>query len=144
MKTLIRGVYNIQWVGGGFLLVSLVVRFVSRQQFVVFLARGMLLGGSLTLTLLLVMGVCLALAFPLFFNLFHELSFANDFWKLNPQRDNLIIMFPEGFWFAATMFVVLGTVLEALVLTSLGWLGLQLLQRNNRATTQGLRGKTQV
>ena len=48
---------------------------------------------------------------------FHQLAFANDLWQLNPRRDYLLIIFPQGFWFDATMRVVALTVAGAVALT---------------------------
>ena len=139
VKGLVRGVYKTQWIAGGLLLAYILGGFLLRRRlFLPLLARRTLVGGGSTLGLLLVVGVTLAIAFPLVFNLFHELSFANDFWRLDPRRDNLVRMFPEGFWFEATMFVALATVLEALALGALGWLGLRLLRRHTQAATQDL------
>jgi integral membrane protein (TIGR01906 family) len=54
--------------------------------------------------------------FDEFFLQFHLISFANDLWLLDPTKDYLIMLFPQGFWFDATMFCALGTVVMALVL----------------------------
>ena len=37
-------------------------------------------------------------------------------WQLDPRRDYLLIMFPQGFFFWATIFIAMATVLEALLL----------------------------
>jgi integral membrane protein (TIGR01906 family) len=79
------------------------------------LAWGMVGGGGLTLALMI------ALDFDQFFLQFHLLSFANDFWQLNPATDYLLMMFPQGFWFYATLFCALGTAAGALILGGLGW-----------------------
>jgi uncharacterized membrane protein len=41
----------------------------------------------------------------------------NDLWQLDPRRDYLVIIFPQGFWFDATMRVVASTVSGAVALT---------------------------
>jgi integral membrane protein (TIGR01906 family) len=55
--------------------------------------------------------VILALAFGLFFNqvflLFHELSFSNDLWILNPNSDYLLMMFPEVFFRDVAVMIIL-------------------------------------
>jgi len=61
--------------------------------------------------------IILALAFGLFFNqvflLFHELSFSNDLWILNPNTDYLLMMFPEVFFRdVAVMIILLSFVLH--------------------------------
>ena len=68
---------------------------------------------------LLIAAVIVALAivalngFDRAFEEFHVISFDNDLWKLNPRTDHLIQMFPEDFWFDASMFVGLLTLVEA-------------------------------
>ncbi len=55
---------------------------------------------------------------------FHEIVFNNDFWRLNPDRDRLIQMFPEPFWAETTLILALMTLAEAaaVVLASLACL----------------------
>jgi integral membrane protein (TIGR01906 family) len=85
------------------------------------LAKGLVFGSGLTLLLMLVLGLYLAIDFDGFFLQFHLLSFANDFWQLNPLTDYLIMLFPEGFWFIATLVVAIGTAAGAIILGGLGW-----------------------
>jgi integral membrane protein (TIGR01906 family) len=54
---------------------------------------------------------------------FHELMFDNDLWILDPTRDYLIVLFPEGFWFDATIRIATSTAIQAI---SLGLLGVGL------------------
>jgi integral membrane protein (TIGR01906 family) len=84
------------------------------------LAQGLLFGGGLTLLLMLVFGLIIAFDFDQFFLEFHLLSFANDFWQLNPATDYLIMLFPQGFWFDATLFCALGTAAGAIILGGVG------------------------
>jgi len=84
-------------------------------------ARGLLRGGVLTLVIMVVVGVMVAINFDWFFRQFHLISFANDFWMLDPATDYLIMLFPQGFWFEAATYCALSTALGALVLGGLGW-----------------------
>ena len=126
VKGLVQGVFLTQQIAGGFLLVCvLAVLAARRHELAGRLAKSALWGGALTVGLVVVSGLALAVAFPWIFYLFHVISFSNDFWQLDPQRDFLVRMFPEGFWFIATMLVVALTVVEASVLAVGGWLGLR-------------------
>jgi integral membrane protein (TIGR01906 family) len=78
-------------------------------------------GGALTLALMAAVGIMVALNFDQFFLQFHLLSFANDFWQLNPATDYLLMMFPDGFWFDATLFCAGGAAAGAIILGGLGW-----------------------
>ncbi len=85
------------------------------------LGWGLFGGGVLTLGLMAAVGIMIAVDFNQFFLQFHLLSFANDFWQLNPATDYLLMMFPDGFWLDATMFVAIGTGVMAIILGALGW-----------------------
>ena len=72
----------------------------------------------MTIGLIAVVGLIAVAAFDQLFRAFHQVSFANDFWKLDSTRDYLVIMFPEGFWFDATLFVAFVSIGGALVLSA--------------------------
>jgi integral membrane protein (TIGR01906 family) len=84
-------------------------------------AWGLIGGSVLTLALIIVLGLMIWVDFDWFFYQFHLISFANDLWLLNPATDYLIMLFPEGFWFDATLFCTLGTAAMALILAGSGW-----------------------
>ena len=116
VKKLVRGVY---WVGVGsavFIVGFIAVGFyLHRREFLRTLARLGLLGAGVTVGLTLLVGLMSLVSFDFLFTLFHELSFANDFWQLDPRRDFLVMMFPSGFWFDAAMLVVGLVVLQAAI-----------------------------
>jgi integral membrane protein (TIGR01906 family) len=85
------------------------------------LGWGLFGGGILTLVLMAAVGIMIAVDFNGFFLQFHLLSFANDFWQLNPATDYLLMMFPDGFWFYATMFIAIGSGVMAIILGGVGW-----------------------
>jgi integral membrane protein (TIGR01906 family) len=111
VRGLVRGVYRAQEVSGGVLGVGLVGAFVLRGPR--FVGRALLLGGVLSLGLLGVSGGALAVAFSPLFTLFHLLAFRNPFWQLDPSHDMLIQLFPEGFWFLATLLVAAASAVQA-------------------------------
>ncbi|MBI4337315.1 MAG: TIGR01906 family membrane protein [Chloroflexi bacterium] len=145
VKGLVRGVFRVQAIAGGLLLAYVVVGLAAwRRGFLALLARRLRLAGLVSLALLLVAGVALAVAFPWIFYLFHILSFSNDFWQLDPSRDNLVRLFPQGFWSDATMFIALTTAVEALALAILGHLGVRLARRAPRPAPAALAGQASV
>ena len=87
VKKLVRGVY---WVGVGSAL--FIVGFIAsgfylrRRAFWRTLARLGLFGAGVTVGLTLLVGLMSLVSFDFLFTLFHELSFANDFWQLDPRR----------------------------------------------------------
>jgi integral membrane protein (TIGR01906 family) len=80
----------------------------------------MVAGGSITLTLMLALGLGTLLGFDQLFLQLHLISFTNSFWQLNPATDYLIMLVPRGFWYEATLFCALATVTGALILTGVG------------------------
>ena len=138
VKGLVQGLFRVQEAVGVLLLAYVVAYAVvglsrGRGWSWETLARRVRSGGVLTLGLLAVSGIVLGAAFPWVFHLFHLVSFSNDFWQLDPRRDALIQMFPQGFWFMSTMLVVALTVLEAGLLTVWSWLA---LRRRGRLSAQ--------
>lgn len=120
VKGLVRGVYRVQEITGAYLAAFIVVGLITwGRQALPRLARYVALGGALTLALVLLVGLASLVGFDQLFLAFHLLSFSNDLWQLDPSRDYLIAMFPEGFFFDATMLIAGSTVVEALALALL-------------------------
>ena len=81
---------------------------------------GAVVGGSgFSLGLMLVLGLLAMLDFDDFFLQFHLISFANDLWQLDPTKDYLIMLFPQGFWYDATILCTLVTVGLAVLLAGI-------------------------
>ena len=121
VKRLVRGVY---WVAVGsalWILATLAIGFAVRPSgCLAAAARLAVWGGAITLAAVLGVGLAAVVSFEQLFLLFHRLSFANDLWMLNPRTDYLLILFPAGFWFDATMRVALTSVLGGIILLSSG------------------------
>jgi integral membrane protein (TIGR01906 family) len=105
--------------------------FWQRGRHVRRLAGAAVWGSGLTLTAMLALGLGTLVGFDRLFLQFHLISFANDFWQLDPAKDYLIMLFPQGFWYDATLFITLATVGMALILA--GVAGGHLWFRRNRA-----------
>ena len=84
------------------------------------LARRALWGGGLTVLLLAGFGLVATVGFDALFLLFHRVSFANDFWQLDPRTDYLVLLFPQGFWFDATMWAALRALAGGALLAAAG------------------------
>ena len=117
VKNLIQLTYSIQiW---GFLLLSslILIGFLSRTPKNLSNAVDMISwGGGLTLAISAVIGALSLFGFQRLFLFFHLVSFDNDLWILGPTRDYLIMMFPQGFFFDATVIIVVLTLGQALLL----------------------------
>jgi len=73
-------------------------------------------GSGLTLALMVALGLGTLLGFNQMFTQFHLISFANDFWQLDPTADYLIMLFPQGFWYDTFLFCTMATALGAIIL----------------------------
>jgi len=121
VKKLVRGVYVLALVSAVYLAAMILIGFaVRRMRFVSDLSRRLALGGGLTLGLLVAFGVVALVGFDSVFLKFHQLSFANDFWQLDPRTDYLVRIFPQDFWFDATLWVAVRAIVGASVLTVAG------------------------
>ena len=98
----------------GYAGVSLVWR---RRRYWRQLAWGVIGGGGITLALMLALGLGTLLGFDQLFLQFHLISFTNPFWQLDPGKDYLIMLFPQGFWYDATLLCAVATVAGALILS---------------------------
>ena len=102
--------------------------------------HGMIWGSGLTLALLAAIGLIVLVDFNWFFYQFHLISFANDLWLLDPMTDYLIMLFPQGFWLDATLFVAFLTVAMALILGGSGWWRLRKEKKAEEAEAGSLKG----
>lgn len=116
VKDLVKNVYRLQEIIGLYLLAFAAVGFyMSRRRFADSLLRVVSRGGAVTLGLVVAVGLLSLVAFNQLFLLFHLVSFSNDFWQLDPRRDYLIAMFPQDFFFDATILIALSTIVMALL-----------------------------
>ena len=119
VKGLVRGTYLVALATLLYLLMFKGVGYYrGRWGFAPKMARLGLWGGLLTLGIVALVGLFALAGFDSLFLLFHRISFANDLWQLDPRTDYLLIMFPLGFWFDATMRVALTTIGGALLLVA--------------------------
>ena len=94
----------------GYTVVSL---FWRKRQYWRRLAWATVGGSGITLALMLALGLGTLLGFSQLFYQFHLLLFSNEFWS---AKGYMLLLFPQGFWYDATLFVALGTVGMAAIL----------------------------
>ena len=123
VKGLVRGVYAVQYIAAAYMAVFLAAAaWLLRREAVALAVRLLSYGGLVTLGLAVLAGVGSLIGFNRLFLAFHLISFSNDLWQLDPRRHMLLAMFPEGFFFDATMLIALLTVVQAWLLAFAGWL----------------------
>lgn len=82
--------------------------------------KTMMQAGLFTVLALGLIGLFIAVAWPIFFEVFHELLFPPGTWTFY-YSDSLIRLFPEQFWFEVGVIIVGTTLIIAAVLAVLGW-----------------------
>jgi len=105
VKGLIRLDYRLLW---GTLIYVLAYAGVSlfrrKKRYWRQLAWSVVWGSSIALGLTLALGIGALFNFEQLFLQFHFISFANEFWLLDPTRDYLIRLFPEGSFYDMALF----------------------------------------
>lgn len=121
VKNLFRKVFFIQQAALVYALAFVVLVFLwAREVPLRALAAALLRGSLLTLALAVIAGLAALVGFDALWLRFHFLAFANDdLWRLDPASDHLIQMFPQGFWYFATLLIGGFSALVALVLAAL-------------------------
>ena len=115
VKALIRTMYNVQLIAGLYILLFIPAGLaIAPRSFPRVLLKLILWGAALTLGIVLTAGLLSLTGFSQTFYVFHQVAFTNDLWKLDPARDFLIAMFPEGFFFDTTMVLAGLTVIQGL------------------------------
>ncbi len=121
VKALMGRAFSVQELSLIFVVGYIAIVFLwARERSMRHLARLVALGGAVTVAVLVLASTALVAGFDDLFRQFHVISFSNDLWKLDPDRDRLIQMFPRGFWFDATLGVGLLTIVEAMLLVATG------------------------
>lgn len=107
----------------------------SRERSLLHLAKLSMWAGAATAAILGVSAVAMLVGFDSIFLRFHQLSFANDFWALDPARDRLVQMFPQGFWFDVSFAVGVASIIQGglLFLAGYGFLAWHERRRPGRA-----------
>jgi integral membrane protein (TIGR01906 family) len=131
VKSLLRLSERIGIAAGLAMATTLVVQYASSSRRFETIGRSLVLGAAGTMGLLALLALVSLADFSGAFLQFHQLFFSNDLWQLDPRTDNLIRMFPEGFFFDATLLVAMATAMEALMVLGLG-VTLLLLARRDR------------
>jgi len=119
VQALIQFFLRMQVVAAAVVLIRLVVAVVLDRG-VVNLGRDMLLSTALMVTLVVLVGVASAIDFDALWTRFHQVAFRNDMWLLDPTRDYLIMLFPEPFWYVATVRMATSVALQTLLVAVVG------------------------
>ncbi|MFA5629337.1 MAG: TIGR01906 family membrane protein [Dehalococcoidales bacterium] len=122
VKGLIRLDYRVLTFTGLFMLLFILFYFYKDRNSASRMTASAVFGGaSITFGLILILGIMAVSDFNTFFTAFHLISFTNDFWLLDPNKDYLIMMFPGGFWFDAVIYIAASIAVSAVILGIGSW-----------------------
>jgi integral membrane protein (TIGR01906 family) len=119
VQALIQFFLRMQLVAAAVAVVRVALALVPNRDLAA-LGRDMLLSTALMVALVATIGVLSFLDFDGLWTRFHQIAFRNDLWQLDPTRDYLIMLFPEPFWFAGTIRIVLTVALQTVVVAVIG------------------------
>ena len=121
VKGLIQLVYRLQIGILFFILIYIAFNFLLlRRALWREIAKRLVWGGLATIGLIAILGFFALVGFDELFLWFHLVSFRNELWQLSPDA-MLLLMFPQGFFNDATLFIAAGTILEAAIIGGIGW-----------------------
>jgi integral membrane protein (TIGR01906 family) len=119
VQALIQFFLRMQVVAAAVVAVRILVA-VFLDRGVVNLGRDMLISTALMVALVVLVGIASAIDFDALWTRFHQVAFRNDLWLLDPTRDYLIMLFPEPFWFTATIRMATSVALQTLIVALVG------------------------
>ena len=120
VKGLVKGVYRVSEISALYLLLFIAGGFALRRRaFLPTLGRLLRWSGGAILGLVLLVGLGSLVGFDRLFLAFHLISFSNDLWQLDPRRDYLIAMFPQGFFLDATLLIAFAIIVQSAALVAI-------------------------
>lgn len=126
VKELLHAVYRVQ--EGTFLYLftfSTVGFLILGSEFAGSMRKLFFAGTVFVYVAMGAIGLGSLVGFNLLFRWFHEISFTNDFWILDPSTSFLVRLFPQGFWLESTLLIGMATLVESAGIVALialaGW-----------------------
>jgi integral membrane protein (TIGR01906 family) len=132
VKNLIQRDYWVQRVVFLLMAVCALALFFGFKSGWRMLVRGLFWGSFITVGLMIILALWAFFGFERFFILFHVVSFSNQYWMLDPARDYLIRLFPEGFFYDAALLGYGVVIFEALLIGGVAWGVLRLTGRKTQ------------
>jgi len=119
VKDLVQAIYWIFTISGLYLAITSIISILPRYAYWKLILQLLFYGSLLTIGIITLFGLAALSGFDDLFLKFHQLSFSNDLWQLDPRTDYLIMMFPTEFWFDSAIEVALTALYGAAIITSL-------------------------
>ena len=121
IKGLMRLDYRVQLISLALLIISGSMLVMLSKERWRSLCKALFWGSISTLCIILFLAIWTALDFQRLFILFHVVSFANEFWMLNPNTDYLKMIFPDAFFFDAVVFILSALIIESLFIAGIAF-----------------------
>jgi integral membrane protein (TIGR01906 family) len=119
VQALIQWFLRLQLIAAGMVIIRLAfVLAFDRAPLPV--GRELLWSTGLMVALVVLVGVLSVMDFDALWTRFHQIAFRNDLWQLDPSRDYLIMLFPEPFWFTATIRMATSVALQTVLIAVIG------------------------
>ncbi|MBV9896395.1 MAG: TIGR01906 family membrane protein [Chloroflexi bacterium] len=119
VQALVQFFFRMQIVAAAVVLVRIALTFgIDRSG--VPIGREMLISVGLMLVAIAVVGAFAVANFDAFWTLFHQIAFRNGDWQFDPDRDYLIMLFPEPFWYSGTLRFVSLIAAQTLTVAIIG------------------------
>lgn len=132
VRDLVQRVYLVQIISLSLIAVIVfILAFMFRTKWRVFV-NAISWGGVLTLCIAVSLALWALLDFQRLFILFHLVSFPNEYWILDPARDYLIRLFPEGFFYDAALLGFAAVSLKCVFMSGVGFGVLRLKVKKGR------------
>src|SRR5437667_1099703 len=120
VQALIQLFLRLQVIAAGVVLLRLAFA-VALDRAAMPSGREMLWSTGLMVVLVVLVGVLSLMDFDALWTRFHQIAFRNDLWQLDPSRDYLIMLFPEPFWFTATLRMATTVALQTILIAVVGF-----------------------
>jgi len=136
VKEIFQHVFTIQYIALSYFFFYLLLNIVFRRNNkLIYFWRGLKNGSTLSVILLLVLGIGMFAGFHNLFIQFHYLVFGDPQsspWILDPRTDHLVMMYPLNFWQDAAIFGVVAIVAVSVILILFSWLFLLRYRHSRR------------
>ena len=119
VQRLIQFFLQMQLVAAAVVALRVVVVFASDRAAAP-IGRELLWSAALMVALVVLVGVLSLMDFDALWTRFHQIAFRNDLWQLDPSKDYLIMLFPEPFWFTATLRMATTVAAQTLAIAVVG------------------------
>ena len=129
VQVLIQRVFQAGWVALALMIVAtLAIVVPDPTTSLSALLRAAAIGGAVTASVVGLAAAGSLIDFNRLFLMFHFLSFSNDLWLLDPNRDRLIQLFPEGFFYDAALQIGARSAGIGALMAVTGFFGLRVVR----------------